>query len=504
MAMADLVKTTLGPCGLDKILQHVSSNDTSISVTNDGATILRQVHVDNAAAQVLVELAKVQDQQIGDGTTSVVVLAGEMLRQAEDLVVQQRIHPQTIAAGWRLALDVARAALDSASIVIQQDERDILLQIAKTTLSSKLLTHEQDHFAQLAVDAVLRVHKPGTKGNLQHIQVLTKPGASLAHSYLEEGFLLDTCAPMSASIARRMDANILLANTSMDTDKIKVYGARVRVSSLNDVAAIEAAERHKMSLKVDRIVATKCNVFINRQLIYNYPETLLAAKGIMAIEHADFDGIDRLAAVLGGDVVSVLDYPEQVTLGHCDVVEEVMIGEDKVLRFGGCKAGAACSLVLRGSSQHVLAEAERSMHDALSIVMATVNDPRVVYGGGCCEILMAAAVNRAAETTPGKKALAMAAFARALLQIPTIVADNGGLDAAELVTQLRAAHAAGKSTYGLDMEKGCIGDMCELGIRESYKSKLQSLMSAAEAAEMILRVDDIVRAAPRRREEYGQ
>lgn len=180
-----------------------------------------------------------------------------------------------------------------------------------------------------------------------------------------------------------------------------------------------------------------------------------------------------------------------------------MIGEDKVLRFGGCKTGEACSIVLRGSSSHVLDEAERSLHDALAILIATVREPRTVYGGGCTECLMAAAVDRAVEETPGKKALAMEAYARALRQLPAIVADNAGYDSAELLTQLRAAHAAGKTTYGLDMYQGTIGDMKALGVRESFKSKLHALLSASEAAEMILRVDDIIKAAPRQREEMG-
>ena len=173
------------------------------------------------------------------------------------------------------------------------------------------------------------------------------------------------------------------------------------------------------------------------------------------------------------------------------------------MRFGGCKSGAACSIVLRGSSSHVLDEAERSLHDALAILISTVKEPRTVYGGGCTEVVMAAAVDRAVEETPGKKALAMTAFARALRQLPAIVADNGGYDAAELVTQLRAAHAAGQATAGLNMETGTVGDMKEMGVRESYKSKLQVLLSASEAAEMILRVDDIIKAAPRQRSEMG-
>jgi T-complex protein 1 subunit beta len=181
-----------------------------------------------------------------------------------------------------------------------------------------------------------------------------------------------------------------------------------------------------------------------------------------------------------------------------------MIGEEKVLRLGGCKRGEACTIVLRGSSSHVLDEADRSLHDALAILVSTVQDQsRTIYGGGCTEVLMASAIDRVAEETPGKKSLAMAAFARALRQLPAILADNGGYDSAELVTQLRAAHAQGKATHGLDLYRGCVADMRELGVRESYKSKWQALTSAAEAAEMILRVDDVIKAAPRRRDEHG-
>jgi T-complex protein 1 subunit beta len=502
-----LVKTTLGPCGLDKILQHISPEDQSISVTNDGATILKSVHVDNAAAKVLVEIAKVQDDEVGDGTTSVAVLAGELLREAEHLV-NQRIHPQTIAAGWRLAQAAALTALEKSSMRIDVTDavalRADLIQIAQTTLSSKLLTHEKAHFAKLAVDAVLRLHG---SNNLDHIQVLKISGGSLRDSYLEEGYLLPK-EPGTGQPERIINARILLANTSMDTDKIKIYGSRVKVDSMEKVAAIEAAEKSKMKHKVEKIMAHSVegqpiNCFINRQLIYNYPESIFAEHNIMAIEHADFDGIERLAAVLGGDVVSTFDAPELVTIGQCAIIEQIMIGEDKVMRFGGCKSGEACSIVLRGSSSHALDEAERSLHDALAILTSVVKHPTTVYGGGCTEVAMAKAVDEAAATTPGKQSLAMTAFATALRELPQAVADNGGYDAAELLTQLRAAHAQGKTTMGLDMNNGTVGDMAILGIRESYQSKRQMLLSASEAAEMIIRVDDIIKAAPRRREEMG-
>merc|ERR1719161_410653 len=255
-----------------------------------------------------------------------------------------------------------------------------------------------------------------------------------------------------------------------------------------------------MKKKVDKICAHKCNVFINRQLIYNYPEQLFKSAGVMAIEHSDFDGTERLAAVLGADILSTFDNPGEAQLGSCKKIEEMMIGEDKVIRFSGCAAGEACSIVLRGASQHVLDEAERSLHDALAVLFQTVQETRVVYGGGAMEMAMAKAVQEAAEKIEGKESLAADKFGEALRQIPTIIADNGGFDSAQLIGELRAAHAQGQSDMGIQASDGSVACMKELGVMESFKSKMSSLCAAAEAAEMIVRVDDIVRCAPRQRE----
>ena len=322
MAIADLVKTTLGPKGMDKILQAVDPQDQSISVTNDGATILSKVALDNPAAKVLVDMSKVQDTQVGDGTTSVVVLCGELLRQAENLLLQQRIHPQTICQGFRKAAQVAKVTLEkSASSEITRDD---LYHIAQTTLSSKLVSAEKNHFAELCLKAVERLQtESGTEElNLDHIQILQLPGGSLRDSYLEDGFLLEKSIGIGQP-KKLEHCQILLANTSMDTDKIKIFGSRVHVESLQDLGKIEQAEKQKMKGKIDRILGHGCNVFINRQLIYNYPESLLKTGGCLTIEHADFDGMERLAAVTGGDIVSTFDNPDKVQLGKCDVIEEV-------------------------------------------------------------------------------------------------------------------------------------------------------------------------------------
>lgn len=284
---------------------------------------------------------------------------------------------------------------------------------------------------------------------------------------------------------------------AMDTDKIKIFGARVRVDATGKLAELERAERNKMKEKVDKIKAHGINCFVNRQLIYNWPEQLLADSGVATIEHADFEGVERLALVTGGEITSTFDHPELVKLGHCDLIEEIIIGEDKLIKFSGVAAGEACTIVLRGATQQLLDEAERSLHDALSVLSQTVREPRTVLGGGCSEVLMSKAVDEVAAKTAGKRAIAAESFSKALRQMPTILADNAGFDSSELVSQLRAAHYEGKNTSGLDMVNGTVADVRELGITESYKLKKQVLLSASEAAEMILRVDNIIRCAPR-------
>merc|ERR1712168_1248256 len=497
IAIGDLVKTTLGPKGMDKILVSTGRMEGTIQVTNDGATILRSVGIDNPAAKVLVDISKVQDEEVGDGTTSVAVLASELLREAEKLI-SHKIHPQTIIMGWRKAMGCAEKALEALAKDNSQNPdtfREDLMNIARTTLSSKILVQHKEHFAKLAVDAVLRLKG---SGNLDAIQIIKKVGGGLDDSFLDEGFLLDK--KIGQNQPKRIEnARILVANTPMDADKIKVFGSRVRVDSVAKVAELELAEKEKMKDKVEKICKHGCNVFINRQLIYNYPEQLFGDAGVMAIEHADFEGVERLALVTGGEIVSTFHNPEMVKLGTCKLIEEVMIGEDKLIHFSGVDMGEACSVVLRGATKQILDEAERSLHDALCVLQQTVKETRIVYGGGCSEICMANAVNKLALETPGKEAMAIESYAKALRQLPTIIADNAGYDSAELVSQIRAAHSSGNHTCGLNMSIGTVGDMVELGITESYKVKKRVVSAAAEAAEMILRVDDIIKAPPRQR-----
>jgi T-complex protein 1 subunit beta len=501
VAVSDMVKSTLGPKGMDKILQSTAAGN-AVLVTNDGATILKSIDLDNPAAKILVNISKVQDDEVGDGTTSVCVLAGELLRQAERLVMQ-KIHPQVIIEGFREASTVALQALKDSAVDNSADEakfREDLMNIARTTLSSKILGNHKDFFADMCVRAVS--HLKGST-NLDSIQIIKKSGGLLSDSFLDDqGFLLDKSFGVGQPTTIK-NAKVLIANTPMDTDKVKIFGARVRVDGMEKLSAIEQAEKEKMKKKCDKIIAHKCNVFINRQLIYNFPEQLFSDAGVSAIEHADFDGIERLSKVLGGDIVSTFDTPEKVTLGECALIEEFIVGEDKLIRFSGCKGGGACSVVLRGASDQLLDEAERSIHDALSVLSQTVStEHRTVLGGGCSEVLMAVAVDELARKTSGKKALAIEGFSLALRALPTIIADNGGYDSTDLVAKIRAEHFKGNHTAGLDMKYGKVGDMRAMGITESYKLKSQVVSAASEAAEMILRVDDIIVCARRQREDH--
>lgn len=494
IAVGDLVKSTLGPKGMDKLLQSATSDKSLI--TNDGATILKSIPLDNPAAKVLVNLSKIQDDNIGDGTTSVTILASELLRQAENLV-SQKIHPQTIIEGYRIANKAAIKALDEVSIDNSSDKelfRKDLINITKTTLSSKILSQDKEQFSKLAVDAILRLKN---NVNLQNIQVLKIVGGKLSDSYLDDGFILNKKFGINQPKVLN-NCNILIANTSMDTDKIKIFGAKFKVNSTMKLAELEKSEKAKMQDKIEKIKKfSKLNCFINRQLIYDYPEQLLFEAGISTIEHADFEGIERLALVTGGEVVSTFDHPEKVRLGHCEKIEEIIIGEDAYTKFSGCKSGEACTIVLRGATQQTLDEAERSLHDALSVLSQTVKFTKTCLGGGCSEMIMSKAVDEIAATTEGKKSLAVEAFAKALRELPTILADNAGFDSSELVTKLRTAIYNGLITSGLDLDEGVVTDVRKLGIVESYKLKYHVVNSATEAAEVLLRVDNIIKAKPR-------
>ncbi|CAF4172916.1 unnamed protein product [Rotaria sordida] len=288
------------------------------------------------------------------------------------------------------------------------------------------------------------------------------------------------------------NARILIANIPMDTDKRKVSDSSVHIDSIAKLVQLELTRNEKMKDKVEKILQFSCNVFINRQLICDYANQLFAEKGVMTIEHADFEGLKRLAQILDADIVSTLDTPDEIRLGKCILIEEVIVNEDKLIKLSGVTQGEACTIVLHGATQQILDEAERSIHGALCVLSQTVKELRICYGGGAAETLMATAVSQLAEKTSREESVVIESFAHALRQLPTIIADNAGYDSAKLIDNLRTAHALGKSAFGLDIEKGITSDMVELGILEPFYLKRQVVIRAAKAVEMILCLDNII------------
>jgi len=334
-------------------------------------------------------------------------------------------------------------------------------------LSSKLLLHDRERFANLCVDAVLRLDG---NYNLDYIKLIKKSGGTLGDSFLADGFILEKTISTGCKKLVK-NAKVMVANTPLDHDKIKIMGSKVKVDSMEKVGQIEEAEKRKMKAKIDKILEFKPDVFINRQLIYNYPEQLLQQAGVCVIEHADFDGVERLAAVLGSEILSTFDKVDPEVLGSCAQIEEMMIGEDKVIKFSGCHQNAACTIVLRGSGQHILDEAERSLHDAICVLVAACKNHRCILGGGNSEMRMSLAVDELAKTLSGKQALAVEAFGKALRQLPTIICENGGYDAAELVTNLRAEITNGNTDSGINMFEGKCDNMKDLGVTECLRVK---------------------------------
>jgi len=337
-----------------------------------------------------------------------------------------------------------------------------------TTLSSKLLLHDREKFADLAVDSVLRLKG---SGNMDYIKLIKKAGGTLSDSFIADGLILEKT--ISTGCARSAkNCRVMVANTPMDHDKIKIMGSKVVTNSIKDIGELEEAERRKMKNKVDKILAYKPDVFINRQLVYNYPEQLLAEAGVMVIEHADFDGMERLSAVLGSQILSTFDDPEnEEALGTCGSIDEMMIGEDKVIKFAGCSRNEACTIVLRGSGQHILDEAERSLHDAICVLVSAVKNHKTIYGGGNAEMRMSLAVDELAKSMSGKASIAVEAFGKALRSLPATICENGGYDAAEICTNLRSEIVNGKDTYGINMFGGVVADMKELGVTECFRVK---------------------------------
>ena len=482
--IAALVKSTLGPKGMDKILLSKNGN---FLVTNDGATILKNVMCESLSLNIIRDICGVQDDEIGDGTTSVCCLIGELISEAEKLRSFQ-IHPQLIIQGFRIAAKEAIKIIEKKSFDYSKNLTDFceqILNLARTTLNSKIISPAREHFARIAVKAVLKL-KGST--NINSIKIIKKCGGSLKDSFIENGLILEKKIGVNQP-KKIVNARILCANTSMDADKIKIYGARIRVRTISKLAEIEVAEQKKILDKCKKIISHGINVFVNRQLIYHRHERFFTEHGVVTLEHADFDGIERLALVTGAEIVSTFDIPFKIKLGKCKIVEEILIGDETMTRFSGCPNGDTCTIIIRGSNLQLLDEAERSIHDALCVLSQVIKDPRIVWGGGSIETQVALGLEDLAKKTIDKTSLAIESFAKAVQNLPKIVADNAGLDSIDLINKIKTQHEMGNEKTCLDLDTGKFGNANDLGLIESSKLKTQLIISSVEAAEMMIRID---------------
>jgi thermosome len=497
--IAEIVKTTLGPKGMDKILVD-SIGD--VVVTNDGATILEKMDVEHPAAKMIIEVAKTQDKMVGDGTTTAVVLAGELLRKAEELL-DQKIHASTIITGYRRALQVALKRLEEVARPVSLEDRETLRKIVKTSLGSKSLGFATDHIADLAIEAVLSVVREVNgkkKADKDDIQIVKKIGKSLLESQVVKGIIVDKEVVHPAMPKTVKQARIALIDAPFEIEKTE-FSAEIRIRSPELMKQFLDEEHRILQEMVDKVASVGANVVFCQKGIDDAAQFFLAKKGILAVRRVKRSDMEKLEKATGGRIVTNFEDLEPKDLGYAELVEERKIGEDRMVFVEGCKDPKAVSVLIRAGLERQLDEAERALNDAIMNVINIVDDNRFVPGGGAVEVELAKAVREEASKYPGKEQLAMLAFAEALEIIPKTLAENAGLDPIDIMTALRNKHAENGISYGINLMIGKVDDMFQVGVIEPLKVKVQALKSSFEAAAMILRIDDVIAASKKKEEE---
>jgi len=494
--IGEAVRTTLGPRGMDKMLVDTLGD---VVITNDGVTILKEMEVEHPAAKMLVEVAKTQDELVGDGTTTAVVIAGELLHEAEKLL-DQGIHPTIIGAGYRMAADKAQEILEKIAEPIGLKDEAELKKIAVTAMTGKKAEGGRELLADLAVKAVKQIvdEVDGKyKVDIDYIGVEKKPGGSTEDTQLIQGVILDKERVSSGMPKRVKNAKIALLDSALEIKKTET-DAEIRVTRPDQLRAFLDEEENMLKKMVDQVVAIGANVVICQKGIDDMAQHYLSKAGIYAVRRAKKSDMEKLARATGGKVVMNLEDLSAADLGGAGVVEEVKIGDDKMTFVKECKNPKSVGILIRGGSEHVVDEVERAMHDAICVVAASIEDGKVVVGGGAPEVELAKKLREYTETVGGREALAVNAFANAVESIPRTLAENAGKDSVDILVDLRAKHekADGKH-YGVDVYEGEIADMEKMNVLEPLRVKTQAIKSASEAAIMILRIDDVIASSKR-------
>jgi thermosome len=491
-AVADAVKTTLGPKGMDKMLVD-SIGD--IVITNDGVTILEEMEIEHPAAKMMVEVAKTQNEETGDGTTTSVILAGELLKNAEQLL-DQEVHPTVITKGFKIAKEEALKILEELARPVTLDDTEDLIKIAITAMSGKSVERASPKLAALVVEAVKSVaEKKDGKivVDTDNIKRLKKHGASSEETELIRGIAIDkeVVHPGMPKVVK--DAKIALLDVALEVKEPET-DAQIRITSPEQMQAFLDQEQKMLKEMVEKVAATGANVVFCQKGIDDVAQHYLAKKGILACRRVKQSDMEALARATGGRIVSNLEDLSKEDLGYAKLVEEKKIAGEEVVFVTGCKDPKAVTILVRGSTEHVVDEVDRSIEDAIGAVASAVEVGKILPGAGAPEAELAKRLRKFAEKFSGREQLAIKAFADALEIVPRTLAENAGLDPIDILVQLRAAHEQGKITYGINIFEGKIEDAFEYGVVEPLKVKRQAIISAAEAAEMILRIDDVIAA----------
>ena len=486
-AVAAAVQSTLGPKGMDKMLIDGMGD---ITITNDGVTILKEMDIEHPAAKMMVEIAKTQDAEVGDGTTTAVIIAGELLKNAEGLLAQ-KVHPTSIAEGYRMAAAKALVLLDAYAITVKPTDTAMLKKIAETALTGKNSDVAKDHLCDIIVKAVTFVTDTDGTADLSHINVEKKVGGSLDDSALIEGMVIDKERAHPNMPKSVKDANILLLNAALEFKKTEV-NAKINISTPGQAQAFLDGEEQMVHTMVDKVIRSKANVLFCQKGIDDVAQHYLAKAGILAVRRVKKSDIENIARATGGNIVNNVDTITAKDLGTAGLVEEKTVSNDEMIYVSKCKNPKAVSIIVRGGTEHVVDELERAIHDALMVVSVVVAGKKIVPGGGAPEIELSLRLREYAATVGGRGQLAIEAFASAMEIIPRVLAENAGLDPIDMLVDLRAAHEAGKKSFGLDVDAGKPADMLKAGVVEPLRVKTQAISSAAEAAVMILRIDDVI------------
>ena len=501
--IAEAVRTTLGPRGMDKMLVD-SLGD--ITITNDGAAILKEIEVEHPAAKMMVEVAKTQDDMVGDGTTTAVVLAGEFLKKAEELL-DQNIHPTVIVSGYRKAVQKAVEILEKMSTTVDLEDKETLKKVALTSMGSKAVGTAREHLAEIAIESVKQIaEKRGEKwvADIDNIQIIKKEGKSLHDTELVKGVILDKEVVHAGMPKRVENAKIALLNCPLEVEKTE-FSAEIRIRDPLQMKAFLDKETEMLKKMVEKIKGAGANVVICQKGIDDVAQHFLAKEGILAVRRAKESDMEKLSRATGGKIVTNLEDLKPEDLGYAELVEERKIGDDRMVFIEGCKDPRSVSILIRAGLERMVDEAERAMHDALSVVSDVIERNKIVPGGGAVEAELAKELRRYAAQIGGREQLAIEAFADALEVVPKTLAENAGLEPIDIMVELRAAHEKSDGyMYGVDVFNGEITNMYEKGVIEPLAVKEQAIKSAAEAASMILRIDDVIAASKLKEEEKGK